>query len=52
MSSINFRDGATNANVDYPVIAMDYTVSVYHDHRNTVVVQQAEAAAGKSANVN
>lgn len=31
LSTIDFRNGATNANVDYPVIAMDYTVSVYHD---------------------
>lgn len=49
---MDFRNGATNGNVDFPVIAMDYTVSVYHDKRNAVTVKQAEAAAGKSANVN
>ena len=29
---------------------MDYTVSVYHN--SGVIIQQAEAASGKSANVN
>jgi hypothetical protein len=36
---MDFRNGATNGNVDFPVIAMDYTVSVYHDKRNAVTVK-------------
>ncbi len=31
---------------------MDYTVSVYHDHRNAVSIYQSVAAAGVSSNVN
>jgi len=43
MSNMDFRNGASNANADYPLVAMDYTVSIYHDKRNTVTINQANA---------
>lgn len=36
MTTIDFRNAGSENNVDYPVIAMDYTVSVYHDKRNEI----------------
>lgn len=38
LGGIDFRNGATDKNVDYPLIGMDFTISVYHDKRNNIVL--------------